>query len=122
MAKLTDPVFNINVLNVFTELHNAAYDKAKKNGVQEIINTMFKKPGKIDNIKDIDNKEDESYQVIVVYKNPDMKDDREKFNKETEKLQENAIKAFESEFEANKIRAFELANKTHNSMEKIRGL
>mgnify|MGYP001776677720 CR=1 FL=1 len=33
MAKLTDPVFNINVLNVFTELHNAAYDKAKKNGV-----------------------------------------------------------------------------------------
>ena len=98
MAKLTDPVFNINVLNVFTELHNAAYDKAKKNGVQEIINTMFGKPGKIDDIKDIDNKEDESYQVIVVYKNPDMKDDREKFNKETEKLQENAIKAFELYF------------------------
>ena len=37
-------------------------------------------------------------------------------------LETNAIKAFESEFEANKIRAFELANKTHNSMEKIRGL
>ena len=37
-------------------------------------------------------------------------------------LEANAIKTFESEFEANKIRAFELANKTHNSMEKIRGL
>ena len=37
-------------------------------------------------------------------------------------LEANAMKAFESEFEANKIRAFELANKTHNSMEKIRGL
>ena len=37
-------------------------------------------------------------------------------------LEANAIKAFESEFEVNKIRAFELANKTHNSMEKIRGL
>lgn len=37
-------------------------------------------------------------------------------------LEAKAIKAFESEFEANKIRAFELANKTHNSMEKIRGL
>ena len=113
MAKLTDPVFNINVLNVFTELHNAAYDKAKKNGVQEIINTMFGKPGKIDNIKDIDNKEDESYQVIVVYKNPDMKDDREKFNKETEKLQENAIKAFELYF--TNFGGKELNRKNHTS-------
>ena len=37
-------------------------------------------------------------------------------------LETNAIKAFESEFEAKTARAFELANKTHNSMEKIRGL
>ena len=37
-------------------------------------------------------------------------------------LEANAIKAFESEFEAKTARAFELANKTHNSMEKIRGL
>lgn len=37
-------------------------------------------------------------------------------------LETNAIKAFESEFEAKTVRAFELANKTHNSMEKIRGL
>ncbi|WP_180381516.1 hypothetical protein, partial [Campylobacter devanensis] len=37
-------------------------------------------------------------------------------------LEANATKVFESEFEVNKIRAFELANKTHNSMEKIRGL
>ena len=37
-------------------------------------------------------------------------------------LEANAIKVFESEFEANKIRAFELANKTHDSMKKIRGL
>lgn len=37
-------------------------------------------------------------------------------------LEANAMKAFESEFEAKTARAFELANKTHNSMEKIRGL
>ena len=37
-------------------------------------------------------------------------------------LETNAIKAFESEFEAKTARAFELANKTHNSMKKIRGL
>ena len=37
-------------------------------------------------------------------------------------LEANAIKAFESEFETKTARAFELANKTHNSMEKIRGL
>ena len=37
-------------------------------------------------------------------------------------LEANAIKAFESEFEAKTARAFELANKTHNSMEKIRDL
>lgn len=37
-------------------------------------------------------------------------------------LEANAIKAFESEFETKAARAFELANKTHNSMEKIRGL
>ncbi|WP_096025753.1 hypothetical protein [Campylobacter lanienae] len=37
-------------------------------------------------------------------------------------LEANATKVFESEFEVNKIRAFELANKTHNSMEKMRGL
>ena len=37
-------------------------------------------------------------------------------------LEANAMKAFESEFEAKTTRAFELANKTHNSMEKIRGL
>ena len=37
-------------------------------------------------------------------------------------LEANAIKAFESEFEAKTARAFELANKTHNSIEKIRGL
>ena len=37
-------------------------------------------------------------------------------------LEANAIKTFESEFEAKTARAFELANKTHNSMEKIRGL
>lgn len=36
-------------------------------------------------------------------------------------LETNAMKAFKSEFEANKIRAFELANKTHNSMKKLRG-
>ena len=37
-------------------------------------------------------------------------------------LETDAIKAFESEFETKTARAFELANKTHNSMEKIRGL
>ena len=37
-------------------------------------------------------------------------------------LETNAMKAFESEFEAKTARAFKLANKTHNSMEKIRGL
>ena len=37
-------------------------------------------------------------------------------------LETNAMKAFESEFEAKTERAFKLANKTHNSMEKIRGL
>ncbi|MCI7550268.1 MAG: hypothetical protein MSA33_07490 [Campylobacter sp.] len=36
-------------------------------------------------------------------------------------LEANAIKAFESEFEAKTARAFELANKTHNSMKKLRG-
>lgn len=36
-------------------------------------------------------------------------------------LETNVIKAFESKFEANKIRAFELANKTHDSMKKLRG-
>ena len=37
-------------------------------------------------------------------------------------LEANAMKAFESEFEAKTARAFELANKTHDSMKKIRGL
>ena len=37
-------------------------------------------------------------------------------------LETNAMKAFESEFEAKTARAFELANKTHDSMKKIRGL
>ena len=37
-------------------------------------------------------------------------------------LETNAMIAFESEFEAKTARAFKLANKTHNSMEKIRGL
>lgn len=37
-------------------------------------------------------------------------------------LEANAIKTFESEFEAKTARAFELANKTHDSMKKIRGL
>ena len=36
-------------------------------------------------------------------------------------LETNAIKAFESEFEAKTARDFELANKTHNSMKKLRG-
>ena len=36
-------------------------------------------------------------------------------------LETNAIKAFESEFEAKTARAFELANKTHDSMKKLRG-
>lgn len=36
-------------------------------------------------------------------------------------LEANAIKAFESEFEAKTARAFELANKTHDSMKKLRG-
>ena len=36
-------------------------------------------------------------------------------------LEANAMKAFESEFEAKTARAFELANKTHNSMKKLRG-
>ena len=36
-------------------------------------------------------------------------------------LEANAIKAFESEFETKTARAFELANKTHNSMKKLRG-
>ena len=36
-------------------------------------------------------------------------------------LETNAMKAFESEFEAKTARAFELANKTHNSMKKLRG-
>ncbi|ANE34522.1 hypothetical protein CHL_1184 [Campylobacter hyointestinalis subsp. lawsonii CCUG 27631] len=37
-------------------------------------------------------------------------------------LEANAIKTFESEFEVKTARAFELANKTHDSMKKIRGL
>lgn len=37
-------------------------------------------------------------------------------------LETNAIKVFESEFEAKKIKAFELADKTHNSMERLKGL
>ena len=37
-------------------------------------------------------------------------------------LEANAIKAFESEFEAKTARAFELANKTHDSMKKIKGV
>ena len=36
-------------------------------------------------------------------------------------LEANAIKTFESEFETKTARAFELANKTHNSMKKLRG-
>lgn len=36
-------------------------------------------------------------------------------------LEANAIKAFESEFEAKTARAFELANKTYDSMKKLRG-
>lgn len=37
-------------------------------------------------------------------------------------LEANAIKEFESEFETKTARAFELANKTHDSMKKIKGV
>ena len=47
--------------------------------------------------------------------------DKSLWGKYIASLEANAIKAFESEFEAKTARAFELANKTHDSMKKLRG-